>query len=108
MALYAYKAMTDEGRRVFGRLDAINLIDLEMRLKRMDLDLVTGDPLNPARTGGRTKVTRIELVNFCFHLEQLSRAGVPILESLNDLRDSVENPRFREVIASLIESIEGG
>ena len=108
MALYAYKAMTDEGRRVYGQLDAINLIDLEMRLKRMELDLVTGDPLNPGRMTGRTKITRLELVNFCFHLEQLSRAGVPILESLNDLRDSVENPRFREIIASVIESIEGG
>ncbi len=108
MALYAYKAMADDGRRVFGRLDAINLIDLELRLKRMELDLVTGEPLKPGRLGGRTKVTRIELVNFCFHLEQLSLAGVPILESLNDLRDSVENPRFREIIASLIESIEGG
>ena len=108
MALYAYKAMTDEGRRVYGQLDAINLIDLEMRLKRMELDLVTGDPLNPGRMSGRTKITRLELVNFCFHLEQLSRAGVPILESLNDLRDSVENPRFREIIASVIESIEGG
>ena len=108
MALYAYKAMTDEGRRVYGQLDAINLIDLEMRLKRMELDLVTGDPLSPGRMSGRTKITRLELVNFCFHLEQLSRAGVPILESLNDLRDSVENPRFREIIASVIESIEGG
>ena len=108
MALYAYKAMTEEGRRVFGQLDAINLIDLEMRLKRMELDLVTGDPLNPSRASGRAKITRLELVNFCFHLEQLSRAGVPILESLNDLRDSVENPRFREIIASVIESIEGG
>ena len=64
MALYAYKAMTEEGRRVFGQLDAINLIDLEMRLKRMELDLVTGDPLNPSRASGRAKITRLELVNF--------------------------------------------
>ena len=32
MALYSYKAITNEGRTVMGRLDAINLIDLEMRL----------------------------------------------------------------------------
>ena len=31
-----------------------------------------------------------------------------ILESLTDLRDSVENPRFREVISGLLESIQGG
>ena len=108
MALYAYNAMANDGRRVVGKLDAINLIDLEMRLKRMELDLVTGNQLNPSRLGGRAKITRLELVNFCFHLEQLTRAGVPILESLNDLRDSVENPRFREIIASVLESIDGG
>lgn len=108
MALYAYKAMADDGRRVVGKLDAINLIDLEMRLKRMELDLVTGNQITPGRLGSRSKITRLELVNFCFHLEQLTRAGVPILESLNDLRDSVENPQFREIIASVIESIDGG
>ena len=33
---------------------------------------------------------------------------MPLVEGLTDLRDSVENPRFREVISGLIESIEGG
>src|SRR5690606_17759969 len=49
-----------------------------------------------------------DLINFCFHLEQLSNAGVPVMEGLADLRESVENPRFREVVSGLIESIEGG
>ncbi|MGH8721065.1 MAG: type II secretion system F family protein, partial [Burkholderiales bacterium] len=41
-------------------------------------------------------------------LEQLAGAGVPVVEGLVDLRDSVENRRFREVISGLLESIEGG
>ena len=32
----------------------------------------------------------------------------PSSKALTDLRDSVENPRFREVISGLIESIQGG
>ena len=40
--LFDYKAVSVEGRMTYGRLDAINLVDLEMRLKRMNLDLVTG------------------------------------------------------------------
>ena len=106
--LFDYKAVSMEGRMVFGRIDAINLIDLEMRLKRMDLDLVTGRPIDHHTLFGSRKIPRPELINFCFHLDQLARAGVPILEGLADLRDSIENPRFREVIAGLIESIEGG
>src|SRR5437762_13978915 len=30
------------------------------------------------------------------------------MEGLADLRESVENPRFREVVSGMIESIEGG
>ncbi len=108
MALYDYKAINPAGRRVLGRLDAINLVDLEMRLKRMDLDFINGNPVRQAGLLNRYKISRPELINFCFHLEQLARAGVSLIESLTDLRDSLENPRFREVIASMIESIEGG
>jgi type IV pilus assembly protein PilC len=99
--------MDPSGRLVLGRMDAINAVDLEMRLKRMDLDLINGDPVKQGGFGG-ARITRRELIAFCFHLEQLARASVPIIECLSDLRDSLENPRFREVLADLIESVEGG
>lgn len=108
MTLYAYKAMGADGRIVLGRMDATNAIDLELRLKRMDLDYIRGNPVRQIGIFGGRAASRRELINFCFHLEQLSRAGVPILEGLTDLRDSLENPRFREVIAGMIESIDGG
>ena len=108
MAVFQYKAVAADGRMAHGRIDALNVIDLEMRLKRMELDLVTGVPIASHGLFGGGKVPRRELITFCFHLEQLSRAGVPIIEGLTDLRDSIEHPRFREVIAGTIESIEGG
>jgi type IV pilus assembly protein PilC len=106
--LFDYKAVSAEGRMTYGRIDAINLVDLEMRLKRMNLDLINGSPIKHRTLFGRQRVPRLELINFCFHLEHLTRAGVPILEGLTDLRDSVDHPRFREVMAGLIEGIEGG
>ena len=107
MPLHAYKAMDQDGKVVHGRMDALNLVDLEMRLRRMDLDFIDGDQVRQGGFGG-SNIGRRELIAFCFHLEQLTRAGVPIIESLIDLRDSLENPRFREVLADLIESVEGG
>ena len=107
MSLYTYKAVAADGRKVQGRIDAINLVDLEMRLKRMELDLIGGEPISNRQLFGGG-VARRELIHFCFHLELLVRAGVPLLDGLADLRDSLENPRFREVVASLIEAIEGG
>jgi type IV pilus assembly protein PilC len=56
----------------------------------------------------RGKITRQELINFCFHLEQLARAGVSLIESLTDLRDYGREPAFPRNLAGMIESIEGG
>ena len=108
MPLYNYKAVDPNGRLTPGRIDALNLVDLEMRLRRMDLDLVSAELISNRSLFGAAGIPRRELIHFCFHLELLIRAGVPILEGLSDLRDSLEHPRFREVIASVIESIEGG
>ena len=108
MAIFGYKAMTPDGRLVRGELEAINLVDLEMRLRRMELDFINGQPIRHHALFRPTPAPRRELINFCFHLEQLTRAGVPILEGLADLRDSTEHPRFREVVAGVVEGIEGG
>ena len=109
MALFTYKAVDTRGKAILGQIDAMNVVDLELRLKRMGLDLVRG---GPARRGSGLlrggAVKRGELINFCFHLEQLVGAGVPLVESLIDLRDSIENARFREVISGVLESIQGG
>ncbi len=44
MALYAYRAMHSNGRISAGELEALNLVDLEMRLKRLELDLINAHP----------------------------------------------------------------
>jgi type IV pilus assembly protein PilC len=109
MPLYTYKAIDTQGKSVVGRTEAVNPFDLEQRLLRMGLDLVYGAPTSQtAKLIGGGRVSRSDLINFCFHLEQLAGAGVPVVEGLVDLRESLENQRFREVISGLLESIEGG
>lgn len=109
MSVFEYKAVDSFGKTVLGRVEASNDEDLELRLERMGLGLVTFRPARKARIGfRRQKVGRQELVTFCFHLEQLIRAGVPILEALTDLRDSVSNQGFRETVSAVIEEIQGG
>jgi len=109
MPLYTYKAIDSQGKSVLGRTEAVNPFDLEQRLLRMGLDLVYGAPSSQTnRLIAGARIPRQDLINFCFHLEQLSNAGVPVVEGLVDLRESVENRRFREVVSGLLESIEGG
>jgi type IV pilus assembly protein PilC len=108
MALFAYKAVDGEGRVSTGNLDAANGIDLELRLRRLGLDLITFEGVKRSSAARSRRVTRTELITFCFHLSQLLKAGVNIIEALTDLRDTVDNPGFRQVIASVVEDIEGG
>ncbi len=109
MPQYTYRAMDAAGELIPGSMDASNVPDLESRLHRMQLDLIdckiTGQHVILL---GKRVIRRADLINFCFHMEQLTGAGVPILEGLDDLRDSTDHPRLREVVTDLIESIEGG
>ena len=109
MNVFKYKAVDGAGRVNAGKMDAANIADLEMRLQKMDLDLVNCKDLGATGPRGSAGgIKRRDLITFCFHLEQTSKAGVPILESLEDLRDSAENPRMREILSAMYESIEGG
>ena len=109
MSMYRYKAIDFRGRISKGKTRAANGADLETRLRRTGLELISyravrrpGLPLTPRR------IKRRDLIVFCFHLEQSLRAGVPAPESLQDLRDSADHPRLREVTGSMLEAIEGG
>ena len=109
MPLMQYKAMDERGRIATGRMEAANAADLESRLERIGLDLVNFAEAKTRSTAtSGTRVPRRELISFCFQLEQLINSGVPLMEGLEDLRDSVENRRLREVVAGMVESIEGG
>ncbi len=104
-----YKAMDERGRISTGRMEAANAADLELRLERLGLDLVNfAEAKIRSSASSGTRVPKRELISFCFQLEQLLTSGVPVVEGLVDLRDSVEDRHLREVIAGMIESIEGG
>ena len=109
MPFFAYRAVDPTGRNVHGTLSAVNDVDLELRLKRMGLDLVTLSELSRQYAPqGRERVTRRDLVTFCIHLRYITRAGIPLLDGLRDLRDTVDKRGFRDVLTALLEDLEGG
>lgn len=109
MTIYKYKAMDSKGRIHKGQSEAINDADLEIQLSKLKLDLIN---YKKAKSFAEKKMSlaikRRDLITFCFHLEHTFKAGLPILESLQDLRDSTENKSFAEIINTMIRSVEGG
>ncbi len=110
MPAFKYRAVDKTGRPARGALDAVNEVDLELRLRRMGLDLITFREVDKSAGGfgAGGSITRRDLITFCFDMEQITRSGIPLLDGIRDLRDSIENLRFREVLTTLIEDMEGG
>ncbi len=109
MATFNYRAADQYGHPVNGQMDAINEIDLEIRLEQVGLSLIT---LKPSKKSSqlfrRTKINLRDLMMFCFQMEQMVSAGVPLLDGLCDLRDSATNLHLQKVIGAIVSDIEGG
>lgn len=110
MPSFRYKAVEKSGRQALGGMEAVNEVDLELRLKRMGLDLITATEVDRQTSilAGAARITRQDLINFCFDMEQMSRAGIPIIDGLRDLRDTLDNKRFREVLTVMAEDMDSG
>lgn len=105
---YRYRALDPGGRTVRGKLAALDPADLAARLARLQLELIDGRACNRRSGAGRRPVRRRDLIGFCTCMAQLGQAGVPLLDGLADLRDSLEPGRLRDVLAELIDDLEGG
>lgn len=110
MPTYQYSAVNQTGTVVRGKIDAKNTQDLERRLGRLGLSIISGDEVKRLVAGGlfQRKISRDELAQFCFYVERLVSGGVPLLEGLSDVRDSVTNPTLRNTVGLLISDIEQG
>lgn len=107
MTLYRYRAVDPRGRRQEGQLEAAHLDDLEARLHRLGLDLIGALP-GTYRRRGRGALGRRDRILLYFHLEQLLHAGLPLWESLLEIRHGEESPALGDVVTGLIEGLEGG
>jgi len=108
MPTYQYQAMNAAGKNIKGEMLAENDIDLESRLKNNDLDLIRFSVAKKKKGGLFARVKTNDLIVLCMHMEQLSRAGVPLLEALEDVRDSTSSPKMRDVMGDIYETVKNG
>ncbi|NOY62572.1 MAG: type II secretion system F family protein [Gammaproteobacteria bacterium] len=109
MLSFKYKAIDEAGEVSRGQMEAQDENDLDYRLRKSNLDLISCKAVKSYSFSILpNKVSRRDLITFCFHVEQQISAGIPLLEGLNDLRDGLENRSLQEIIGSVIESIENG
>lgn len=109
MTRYYYKAIDPNGKMIEGQVEASNESDLESRISHMRLELVRyRTETKPLFTLRPQRIDVKELITFTYHMEQMLKAGVPLVDALADLRDSVDNEMLKSVISGLIENIGSG
>jgi type IV pilus assembly protein PilC len=108
MPSYSYVAINASGDTVKGKVVATNEVELEERLRSLGLDLIRHKSAKTGRGSFFAGIRSKDLVMLCVHLEQLDRAGVPLLDSISDLRDSTDSVAMRDLLADVYEQIKGG
>jgi len=107
---YRFKTIDAIGKIRSDTMVASNPMELEKRLGTMGFDLLSyKEQTKAAKSVFKSKtISRRELINFTFHIEQLIKSGVPLIDSLKDIRDSIDYSHFTDVLQTVIDDIEGG
>jgi len=108
MPRFRYRAADSQGHRVSGELTAANDIDLDLRLRRMGLMLVRARLARRRALFPGQRITRRDLISFCFHIQQIARTNASLLEGLKDLVAGADNTRFRDLLILIVDDLEGG
>lgn len=109
MPNFKYKAVNSDGKYVKGKINADNHLNLEAVLKEYELDLISysEEKSNQFSLFGSAIKTK-DLITFFLHLEQLDKAGVSIIESLENVIDSTPSPAVRNLAITLHEYVKNG
>ncbi len=108
---YTYKALDQNRNRIVkGTVQANNEYALEQILNESNLALISFKKINKSALNFAflERITSKDLISFFIHLEQLEKAGVPLLDSLSDLKEFSDNQKIRDISADLYESVKGG
>ncbi len=109
---FSYRALNTKGHPVRGVISAANENDLAQQLSSRGYELIdckevgekTGK-LSAALTRG---VKTRDLIQMFVHLEQLQKAGVPLMEGLADIRDTTESAKLRDVMMDIYRDVSEG
>jgi type IV pilus assembly protein PilC len=106
---YRYEAETLNGETVKGKIEApsANVARNELAVQGMRVLRIT------ERKGLNTEITKqsvplVEIMHFSRQMATFLRAGVPVTEALDNLREDASNKRFKEVLTDTLDRVSAG
>lgn len=108
MPQYSFKALNPQGKTVKGETFAQNESDLESILANAKLDMIDCKAVTFKYKWRIKRLSDKDLIFLCIHFHELENAGVPLLDSVSDLRDSTESEGLRALMIDIYESLKNG
>jgi|GEM_PF-908020 len=108
MPQYTYQAVDTKNKRVKGLLPARDLGHAEEQLRELGLYPISVQAQAKLKSGGlgSGKIRSKDVLSFTIQLHLMFTAGLPLLQSLQNIAEQEKNPKFREVIRDICKKIE--
>lgn len=118
MATFEYTGRTTTGESVRGRMEALSSSGVAAELTSKGIiPLKIGESTGSGRPqlledlerwNHRRRIGLGDVIMFCRQMTTLTRAGVPITRGLRGLSETLRNPEFGRILASIADELEKG
>ncbi len=114
MPIYEYKGLNKTGKNVKGTIDADNLRNARIKLKKegvyvVDLvDKTKRQKKKKSKTTNTRGVSVDDLSNMTRQMASLIKASIPLVDALGACSDQMDNPLLKEVLADCKNNVNEG
>jgi len=110
MPNFKYKAITPEGEVLENTLVAPTEMDVIQELKKLNMVPIQVSQANAEKGKKKLKgkVKTKTLILFTKQLYTLLNAGIPIISSLNAIKEQTSDPYFKQIVETVINDVEQG
>lgn len=110
MAQFKYVAVTAEGTKLRATTEAMSADALRNELLGRQLEV---KKISEKKTFGKIEITkqkvkRAEIMHFSRQIGAFVRAGIPIVDAIETVREGTTNDRFRAILLDVAEQIQSG
>ncbi len=110
MAQFKYVAVTAEGTKLRATTEAMSADALRNELAGRQLEV---KKISEKRTFSKIEITkqkvkRAEIMHFSRQIGAFVRAGIPIVDAIETVREGTTNERFRAILQDVAEQIQTG
>jgi type IV pilus assembly protein PilC len=110
MAEFKYLAVAPDGTKLKATTEAISAEALrnELLARELDVQRITEKKSFNKIEITKKKVKRQEIMHFSRQISAFVRAGIPIVDAINTVREGSDNERFKVVLGDIAEQIQNG